>query len=92
MIEFQFRFCTDLGLETGVIEAADAADAAHRILVADVGGEPRWKFHGISDKVLRLIPDAELVDISSSTQKYSLSLRKSGTRKRKPVRVIDDWT
>jgi hypothetical protein len=88
--QFQYRFSTDFGLETGVVEAADATDAATKVLMA--GDEPRWKQHGISDKVLARIPDTELIDISSSNQKYSLSLIKVGTRKRKPARVLDVWS
>lgn len=91
---FHFRFVTDTCRDIGQVEAEDVQDAAIKVLQADAGdGLPRWKVYGISDKVLKCIPrDAELVDIASGSQKYSLDLRMTGTRKRKPVRVLDAWS
>ncbi len=91
---FHFRFVTDVARDVGQIDADDARDAASKVLLADAGnGIPRWKAYGISDKVLQRIPlKAELVDITSGSHKYSLDLRKAGTRKRKPVRVLDAWS
>lgn len=93
---FHYRFVTDTCRDIGQIEADDVQDAFFKVLTADTGdGTPRWKHYGISDAVLNrsLIPhDAELVDVTSGSHKYSLDLRKAGTRKRKPVRVLDAWS
>ncbi|MDP1573140.1 MAG: hypothetical protein Q8M09_14845 [Pseudomonadota bacterium] len=91
---FHYRFVTDDCIDIGRVDAADVQDAAAEVLLADAGsGIPRWKVYGISDKVLNRIPrDAELVDVASGSHKYSLDLRKAGTRKRKPVRVLDAWS
>lgn len=95
MPEYKYRFVTDYCKTIGVLEAIDPADFALKFLTGNDDGMPRWKRYGISDKITSLLlryQNAELVDVISSNQVYSLSITLVGTRKRKPERVIDAWS
>lgn len=88
-MKFFFRFCSDSELETGHVDAARASDAVRAILVVDAGDGPRWRRYQISENILAKIPDSELIEISSFSEKYSITLMRVGTKKRKPAYIND---
>ena len=91
MALFTYRYVDDFEVVKGEVEAETVTLAAIKVLDEEgtEPGSPRWKRHKISEKGLCAAPDdAELVVFDRRGDgSYHLEIRKTGTRKRKFLRL-----
>lgn len=89
MQTYNYKFVDSTENVQGSVDASNVCDAAIKVL-KECGGmeQPRWKRHGILERAFQSIPDDnELVEISRLNV-YLLDIRKNGSRKRKPMRIV----